>query len=80
MVHWPALEAGVRATGARLTVTLSDGTSRTIDVPAEYGPDDVVVTLTHLSQPGLREVAIGVLVRYEPSDPDGPPRSYYRTG
>lgn len=79
-MHWPGLEPGVRVTGASITVTLSDGTSRTVDIPAEYGPELVAASVTHQSRPGMHEVHVSVVAGYAPSAPGGPPRSYYRTG
>lgn len=80
MGAWPTLEPGVRVVGAAITVTLSDGTNRTVDIPAEYHPDEVTVAVTHVSGPARREVHICVVAGYAPSDPAGAPRSYYRTG
>jgi hypothetical protein len=74
-----SLEPGVRITGALVTVSLSDGTNRTLDIPAEYHPDDVDVSVTHVSHGDRHEVHVRVAAGYT-TNPVGPPRSYYRTG
>ena len=89
MSHFPALQPGVRVTGAAVTVTLSDGTSRTVDIPAEYHPDDMTVNLSQLPVPAWRRTAVDARpARYEvtlvitagfwASAPPNPPRSFYR--
>lgn len=79
MAHFPALAPGVRVTGVQVTVTLSDGSRHTVDIPAEYRPDDLAVDLVQHTGPGRREVSVNVTAGYLPA-PAGRPRSLYRTG
>lgn len=79
MSHFPALPPGVRVTGVLVTVTLSDGSQHSVDIPAEYRPDDLVVDLVQHTGPGRREVSVNVTAGYVPAQA-GPPRSFYRTG
>lgn len=90
MPQFPHLEPGVTVTGATLTVTLSDGTSRTVDIPAEYEPDEVRVNLvqvsprrTEVGPTSVRvvhrhEVQVTVTARFAPSRPGDRTRSFYR--
>jgi hypothetical protein len=90
MPQFPPLEPGVTVVGATLIVTLSDGSTRSVEIPSEYGPDQVQVNLVQVSsrpathgprRADLRhQVQITVAADFAASRGDERPRSFYRLG
>lgn len=89
MPQFPPLEPGVTVVGAALTVTLSDGTTRTVEIPPEFAADQVHINLVQVSsrppatvglrRAGLRhQVQITVAAEFAAARGDERPRSFYR--